>query len=58
MKFPKTVFLKVDGETGEEFFLVENSLEDAANIGETIPIAEYRLVSVKKVKGSTKIKIL
>lgn len=55
MKFPKTIYVKIE-EDGDEPWL--NASEDPAahaEFGESIPIAEYQLVRATVVKSKVEV---
>jgi hypothetical protein len=50
-KFPTELFVKVDGNTGEEYFVACESMEEAAELGSVISVGVYRLESTAKIKA-------
>lgn len=59
-KFPKTLYVKVEGDAGEEFFVSDDAIIALAEIGETIRIGVYKLIETTyaevevKTSGSRK----
>ena len=48
--FPKKLFVKVDGDKGEEYFVADENSYRLAEMGETIKIATYELVQVEDAR--------
>jgi hypothetical protein len=44
--FPTTVYVTLDGEAGEEFFIAEETID---TIGDNVTVGVYTLVSVQTV---------
>lgn len=49
-RFPKRLYVKVDGDRGEEYFVADDDLYGLAEMGETTKIAVYDLVEVTEAK--------
>lgn len=45
--FPKKLFVKVEGEKGEEYFVADDEMYGLAEMGQEIKIATYQLVGVE-----------
>jgi hypothetical protein len=53
MDFPKEIFVRVDGESGEEFLLAEPELADAIEGDGPTLIASYKLVEIMTAEKVT-----
>ncbi len=47
--FPKTLYVKQQGEDDDAYFVAETELESLADAGESIDVGEYHLVRTGKV---------
>lgn len=54
MKFPKTIFVKIDGDKGAEFLIAEPDLADLAELGERVSVAKYERVETGVVSADAK----
>lgn len=51
-KFPKVLFVKIESEgTDNEYLLTGTEVEQLAEIGNTVLVAEYKLVQSQKIKA-------
>lgn len=51
MKLPQQLFVKIDGEKGDEFFNATVDEVELAKMGETANIGTYELVETHTAKG-------
>ena len=51
-KFPKTLYIKVEGRVGEEYFEPHQAIDTMADAGETVKVAIYELKQVVEATGS------
>ena len=52
MKFPKTLYVKVDGRPGEEYLDPHHSIDTMVDAGDTVKVAIYELKQVVEASGS------
>ena len=57
-QFPKVVYLRPFGDKGEEWFLVEESIEQDELNGKTVGIYELKRVAMVRVKVTTTAKLV
>lgn len=55
MKLPKQLFVKVDGNRGEEYFNPAEKAEYLVEMGETVQIGRYELVEIADAIGVAQI---
>ena len=55
MKLPKQLFVKIDGDNGEEFFNPAEKAEHLVEMGETVRIGRYELVELSDAIGVAQI---
>lgn len=53
--FPKKLFVKIDGEGEEAFFLAGDDMIGMCDVGERVKIAVYQLVQTDTVEGLVKV---
>ena len=51
MKFPKNLYVKIDGHKGDEFFNATSELISLVTMGEKDKIATYQLVGIQEAEG-------
>ena len=51
MKLPKQLFVKIDGNNGEEYFSPAEEAEHLVEMGQTVRIGRYELVEMSDVIG-------
>lgn len=49
-KLPKSLYIKIEQDGDDEFFIANEDLYDIAEKGETIKVGIYKLQSVKTVR--------
>lgn len=52
MKFPKKLFVKIEGRKGEEYFDPHQAIDTTADAGETVKVAIYGLLEIVEASGS------
>lgn len=55
MKLPKQLFVKIDGEKGEEYFNPAEQAEHLVEMGQTARIGRYELVELSDAIGVAQI---
>jgi len=55
MKLPKQLFVKIDGNRGEEFYNPADKAEHLVEMGETVQIGRYELVELSEAIGVAQI---
>lgn len=53
-KLPKQIFVKIDGDKGEEFYNTADKAEHLVEMGETVEIGRYELVERGNAIGVAK----
>lgn len=54
-KLPKTLFVKIDGDKGQEWFNSAERAEHLVGMGETVQIGRYELVGIHEAIGVAQI---
>jgi hypothetical protein len=52
MKFPKKLFVKIDGRKGEEYFDPHQAIDTTVDAGESAKVAIYGLIEIVEASGS------
>lgn len=52
MKFPKELFVKIEGEGGQEYFDPHRSIDTMVDAGERAKVAVYKLARVVEARGA------
>jgi len=55
MKLPKQLFVKIDGNKGEEYFSPAEQVEHLVEMGQTVRIGRYELVEISDAIGVAQI---
>jgi hypothetical protein len=55
MKLPKQLFVKIDGDKGEEYFAPAEKAEHLVEMGQTVKIGRYELVELSDAIGVAQI---
>ena len=53
--FPKKLYVKIDGEKGEEFFLADSDIIGMVDVGQKVKIGVYQLVETTSAEGVVKV---
>lgn len=53
--FPKKLFVKLDGEGDEAFFLADKDMTGMRDVGERVHVATYQLVQTDFIEGVVKV---
>lgn len=51
MKFPKTLYVKIDSDADNEWFLADSFVSGLVTMGERTKIATYQLVEIGEAQG-------
>lgn len=54
LQFPKTLYVAINGEQGDEFLAAEDSPSPHAEIGSSVTVAVYKLVEIGEVTAAAK----
>ncbi len=55
MNFPKKLYVKIDGDKNEQYFIADPEAESMVEIGVRVKIATYQLVTVEIGETFTKL---
>lgn len=51
MAFPKQLFVKIDSDKDNEWFLADNNANGLVGMGDRVKIATYQLVEIRQATG-------
>lgn len=56
MKFPKTLYVKIEKDSGTEYFVSDEDAACLVQMGDTIKVAAYKLMDVSDATGVAEFK--
>lgn len=54
-KFPKKMFVKIDSDSENDYFIANEDMGGMCDVGERVQIAIYQLVQIDTVEGLVKV---
>jgi hypothetical protein len=55
MNFPKKLYVKIEGEKNDQYFVASEDTEFLSEVGEKVKVATYQLVTVEIAEVTTKL---